>query len=429
MKLLIAPWGDPGRWSETTYRFEGEEYRGRSSLGPLRGKIEPDLTLIVVGDTLGEGSGYTEVKESAGSYVRRCLEEFGIDPEGCRICVLPGTGHFPKKRFRGSPKDFYHLLLKELSEIFLKREPGTDGVEVHLDITHGINYMPVLTYRAVRDVLGILAMFSSVRLTVYNADPLVSRDQDTVLDVNVIESVRVSPLPPQLLPAESRLLLPAGHLSPEEKGELGRYLSREIPSDHPRTVAFLGAVANGLPLAVCTFFPDTDSLREMLERAHGAFEEHVEVRKENERLEVTRRIRIADCFETAVKALLTAELIRGSVGMRPEGGHFSLSFLKKLSEEIFRYDRRFKDRIGKDLKEIEDRTLPGGLGDSWSVLNELWSKPARDTVDSRNFIAHSGFERNAVEIRRTGGEIYLRYREKMVDTVRDLCGRGITADR
>jgi CRISPR-associated protein Csx1 len=422
MKLLLAPWGDPRRWTEVTYRLGGKVREGRTSLGLLEEEIGPDQVLIIVGDTLGEGPTYGDVKESARVCVRERIKDFGLDPDRIRISVLPATGQFPGRRFKGDPKDFYHTLLKELSETLLNLS-GDGDVEVHLDITHGINYMPVLTYRAVRDLLGLLAAFRRVKLRVYNADPFVGGAADTVLDVNVIEDICVEPVPLQTLPETGHLVLPADHLSPEEKKVLGREISRRLRLDVPSVRAFLGAFTNGLPLALCTFFPDAGDLRRTLEEAHSVFEEHTQVREDKEALHVTRRLRMGEGFALSVKAVFLAELIERTLGRRPPGDAVGYSFLKDLSDKVFGYDRRFRDRIGKDLRDIKEKAEEAGLGSGWKVLNELFGGQVKE-VDRRNFIAHSGFERNAVEVCRCEGEIYLRYREDQREKVRDYCTAG-----
>jgi len=43
---------------------------------------------------------------------------------------------------------------------------------VYLDISHGINFMPTLTYRALNEILGVLAHTRRISLEIYNSEPV-----------------------------------------------------------------------------------------------------------------------------------------------------------------------------------------------------------------------------------------------------------------
>ena len=52
--------------------------------------------------------------------------------------------------------------------------------------------MPVLTYRAVKDLLDILSIKNKVKLTVYNSDPYVGREKET-LNIHIVEDINIIP--------------------------------------------------------------------------------------------------------------------------------------------------------------------------------------------------------------------------------------------
>jgi len=119
------------------------------------------MVYILVLDTLShlESENYEdivkEVKEKTESFIK---ENLNID--NYEIIVCPGVGTFPNGKFYGNLVDYYSFALYELSKRF-------DGdLEVHLDLTHGLNYMPVLTYRVVKDLLEIQSIKNNVRLVV-----------------------------------------------------------------------------------------------------------------------------------------------------------------------------------------------------------------------------------------------------------------------
>ncbi len=60
------------------------------------------------------------------------------------------------------------------------------------DATHGINWITILTYRALREILEILSYFYSVNLKVLNSDPFVREGAD-LLNINIIEETKILP--------------------------------------------------------------------------------------------------------------------------------------------------------------------------------------------------------------------------------------------
>jgi len=179
-RICIATWGNPQEWRFAEYYSEDQprrRVRAFSTLNILHEIEQPTKTIIIALDTLADpdkleecGSDYScieaNVREKIGKYL--C----GIEAE---IVVLPGV--FSKREsgrqiiFRSDPqKEFLPLLIYELYDRLL----NVDGeLEVVLDISHGINFMPTLAYRAVTEVAAALAVARTeqVKLRVYQADP------------------------------------------------------------------------------------------------------------------------------------------------------------------------------------------------------------------------------------------------------------------
>ncbi|MFA4661591.1 CRISPR-associated CARF protein Csx1 [Pyrococcus kukulkanii] len=175
MRLLISPWGNFRNWSEVEYHFDGKRMKSKSPLPLLHDAVEPDKTIVILPDTLASDleRAEKEVEEEA----REFLKELGVEAE---VVVIPGTGKFPNGEFLGHPTDACYYLTYRLS-----REIPVKDLEVHLDITHGLNYLTFFTQRALEDLLGILAIGKDVKMTVYNTDPFVKGVNN--LGINVIE--------------------------------------------------------------------------------------------------------------------------------------------------------------------------------------------------------------------------------------------------
>jgi len=71
--------------------------------------------------------------------------------------VAPGIESFPNGVFEGNALDYYYYILAETS-INLLRHPYNE-LETYLDLTHGLNYFTILTYRGIKEVLEIISIF------------------------------------------------------------------------------------------------------------------------------------------------------------------------------------------------------------------------------------------------------------------------------
>ncbi|RLE60673.1 MAG: TIGR01897 family CRISPR-associated protein, partial [Thermoprotei archaeon] len=60
----------------------------------------------------------------------------------------------------------------------------------------------------------------------------------------------------------------------------------------------------------------------------------------------------------------------------------------------------------------------------WRMYNEILGRNIGEP-DARNFLAHSGFEGNVVEVKKENGKLLLRYRQDKLGTIMDLCKKGL----
>ena len=190
--------GDPGRWKEAVYEINGLRVRSKSSTIALltrafsRGRVR---CLIIAADTVaiaGTGSAsrmsYRQIRKAAAKYIKEKLQEILENShvlsteaklprtddiaDAVRISIAPGIGIFDGIEFRGSLALYYiYVLLGSLSLIM---ESGGGELELWLDLTHGVNYMPAITLSAVLDaalVYMLSAKNASLTIKVYNSDP------------------------------------------------------------------------------------------------------------------------------------------------------------------------------------------------------------------------------------------------------------------
>lgn len=103
--------------------------------------------------------------------------------------------------------------------------------------------------------------------------------------------------------------------------------------------------------------------------------------------------------------------------------------IKKLANDLFKFDGRFKNRISNDVSRIERDTGEEDNFD-WKTYNEFYGeygkqadlrKHGKQQPDLRNFLAHSGFERNMVQLKKFEGKVYLKYEDSMINTIKRFC--------
>jgi len=188
--IIISVWGDPAQWGPVKYIVEKEEEKGeievheinekyRSTLGALM-KVYPEAdVLLFISSTLGglsKSKGYREMLEEILSEIK---EKYLKNPEYCAdhdrvdLKILPGIGRFKEgniqKSFIGRIDAFRVAAFICAYEKMVNEKPE----RVILDISHGVNYMPVYVRLSVYTaLLGYLARTGGeVKWQVYNSEP------------------------------------------------------------------------------------------------------------------------------------------------------------------------------------------------------------------------------------------------------------------
>ena len=416
MKLLIAPWGNPFSWKEVRYRFGNTDCTSKTSLCALNQELKPDHILILVGDSLAKSENlikepnYSDIKNSVSKEIRSFLPEkyfSGADAE-IEVCVLPGTGHFPNGSFEGEILDYYYLLLYHLAKFFSQKLPS----EVHLDLTHGLNFMPVLTYRAVKEILQVVSFFRSTQFIAYNADPFTGEPE--VLTLHVVEHTEEpSRFPP---------------LSPYEVNESARFFEKLVVDTHNQKLksvdkkwlkeilTFVGGIIYGLPLVLFTFFVPSEKVFLQLNEALEVYEQKMGIFLEGSRLHLKRRARFLPLFRVLTLTWLLLILFEKENLLKTRQEEVTLEDFETLSRKVFWKDVIYRSRIGTELKNLKN--IKNSFN-SWKFLSELSGRKP-DSPDPRNFFAHAGLEKNALQVCRSESALMLRYAEEKIKNIQSF---------
>ncbi|WP_297508183.1 CRISPR-associated CARF protein Csx1, partial [Thermococcus sp.] len=310
--------------------------------------------------------------------------------------LVPGIGKFEHGTFEGNAMDVYYRALHGLSQVI----PVDGKLEVHFDITHGLNYVTFLVHRALRELLGMRTLTSETLFKAYNSDPFVPK-LSSELGINVIEDVKVEPHPlTEGLPALNEYLVPY-FIEKNALGELKRKLKafELIKSEKRKLEAWIGSVVFGLPLLFAENFPETGPIEEAVDELMKTWESYVEVSNKS----VRRKLAFGRGFGVLVKLAFQARALeKFKLGLPP-----SLDDLYRISGGVFRGANR--ERANVELGKIEDRAIAYALAKrfpDWMPLRDfLGFEKANATIVPRNFLAHAGLEANATEARMEGWNV------------------------
>jgi len=413
MKVLIAPWGNPFEWKETTYVFEGKTVKNLCTLPVLIEAVNPDYIIVIVLDTLAnivnrEGNpkikqrdflNYDEVRTDVEDRVRYFVEEMlRLNFDDLKLIIAPGVGVFENIAVEGDILDYYHYLIYELV-----RTLPVDDATIYLDMTHGINFMPVLTYRALNHLLGLLAYLKDVKLKVLNSEPYprgLPRDsiRNAKLNVRVVEDREIRPKPIMSL------------LEGDEYSKLN---------------AFISSIANAFPLVFTTFYPNINEIGRRINNILDDFYESIEVKGKyiKRRKSLDPNIKTLSKLYYFLRVLSTHAKFKELPKNEP-----TLKELNEISKILFSKLPRIGIVVEEQIKHLEEMLTTNGKPKSylwkekgWKSLRGLFSKSQLSISCSddesralRNFIAHSGFEYNVTMVKADGSDIRFKYKSRKV---------------
>ena len=217
--LIVSIWGDPGGWSKACYRvpeihrvekcklsdivMSENTYSYKCTLGALLEAYRNYISesIVYVADTLAFSrylskyvnsssipehfESYNDIVNCVKLYINSILDNRDyIDPndrDRVEYAILPSVGVYRRDRsgiiaeFTGSPLNYYYGLLFDLySRLSRRRLSGKCVDTIVLDVSHGVNFMPILGFNAVIEAVKLYSLEtqSSVRLVVLNSDPV-----------------------------------------------------------------------------------------------------------------------------------------------------------------------------------------------------------------------------------------------------------------
>jgi len=418
-KILVAIWGNFSAWKDANYRYKNKIYTSSTTLPLLLDTIKPNYTYIILADTLMDKydniftyqEGLARIKNEAGAFIKEKIRSYPtkLKEDNINILILPAVGTFSRSRFVGNPNNFYALVYFELARNILRNlgsklafisENNKPCLELYLDITHGLNFMTMMTYRAVKDILQIIAYFCNVRLIVLNSDPLVGSG-NIDLNINEIEKINVIPAFNFYRYSDTMLLIPSpsGH---EGVNALTKRMDR--------LYAFCSAFLHGLPVYMYYFYekPKEDEIENIVK----LFYDHIEVNV-NGTFEVIQGLNFGESFISLLQGFLLSNLLMVNA---KDDGVVKMDDIERI-KGIFKHSRTILQRLERELGKIK-RVRIGSEFKDYGFYAEANYSP-NDNFDGRNFFAQCGFVHNLIELKREGNTIFIKPKQRFIEEIHE----------
>ena len=279
-------------------------------------------------------------------------------------------------------------------------------MEIILDITHGINFMPTLTYIIVKELAELLSLVvKEVRLRVYNSEPVLqSRNTEDPVIIHEVEDTRMSfrPIHSRL---QSKVLKTYGSNEALENVKKVNKSFKTLIKEHNMN-AFLGAIRNCLPLVLINTAFDPSRLRDAIKETVEIFKENIEVSQQDYGMLIKRKITFDKCFHLFFKTYF----LRSIMDLK-SSEVASLKDLKDITDRFFKgwnpsynlaiieLNKIYKNVVeeaSRDHTRLSDWTL---LADILKECQTRGEGRSNKEVIMRNFIAHVGLLKDYTYVR------------------------------
>lgn len=485
--IYISTWGSPWsvypekyRWQNVNYVLSDEEKCSVSSKTTLsfilRCRSPPPHRFVVIIPSTVIFNPNVESYEELIKHVKDIYRDF-IDQEvgvsslkSLDFIVAPGVGRFTNRYERnnaeeklkldycGSLSNFYYYVYMELSKILVRevldilKKNSEKRLEIILDLSHGINYMPVLTYRAVKDLAGVASIFLEKSiLTVVNSEPVETSGSKT--SIHTVEKI-VDPRPePLALESSKGLLVPEGRCLREYKDKDIEKIRKDIDEMENEIlkiaglktkrdiIVFASSIENGYPLLALTTMPEEVELEKTLDYLRNCFHRFTIVEGIKNRVTKEIKVKYLAKYTTNIpgfiKSLMIAEILKKGRNIQ-KSVEATLETINKIAE-LWKLYRDKTTRITKETYSLKEsiRRKAELCNGSYRSLNEAkgeTDKKSCDYIDKekdrfeRNFFAHAGLERCVTQFKCENPDedkIYLKYSEKHLDSIIDVALKQI----
>jgi len=420
MRVLISVLGDFTSYKEVIYSINNYESKSYISSKVLYEYLKPDITITFIPFTLyhklrkkPKGGRYRELADELLSASQKYVKEFYSEGKNVEFFVAPAVGTFFNhdklvytEKDRGLnlyPNYVYYKIVSELEK--------TEGssVEFHVDLTHGINYMPALLANVITIIANSIG--KQVKLSFYNSDPLAGKFEEKnppTLNINEVSRYVIKP-------KDGMNFITTQFMSIDEN-----YFRKVIQDSNTITEIrkLAKAFQAGLFLLLNYYKKNINEVKRQLEEKLKGIDD-MEVVIEGCKVKYNYSLHHSAYILHAMLSILSKVSLGKDELEAVELTKLAKSYANELSKELLSNEI---DNISDRIKKIEIE-VPNymKLAEILKRIDEEGGKKeeekSSDTPNKRNLIAHGGLERNVTFVRYTGGKLYFKYKnpEKVLD--------------
>jgi CRISPR-associated protein Csx1 len=475
--LLITVWGNPETWTTVEkYKVELPENKAqqaekpyKSTLGPLMDTYNHPKTLLYAPSTLEKPSkdkNYEQLVDEVKQYIASKLNDMLYCPKPSQVetAIAPTIGSFRKNKeiykSKGSIEVYRSYTHITAYNKLMQQKP----TEIIMDLSHGVNYMPTYLRQTTETAIAsyVLAAGNTVKLLVYNSDPVQPRDRDTPIEeatINLVEEKQISQWDAkQILYTQLHLHL----LKPTHQPKpISSPLARPIPEHNKQEWRKLlenimyfvksAELGQSLPLAYLINEINNTNIPELYRIA----ERFAYIRDCSDLIDINDGIivfKYALRYEAALSVTLATSIRSKGWQEKPP---YPLEYIKKISENYMttatarlleNEAKQLEDRVGfvqkylpqykifktpyvklinvgkmhteggrsllddyRDQRPIDEKTVR----EAEKIIMQSDKQAVKEGYDARNLVAHAGLEQNVTLVTVEGGKILLEYREDM----------------
>ncbi|BFI76735.1 CRISPR-associated CARF protein Csx1 [Sulfurisphaera ohwakuensis] len=411
MKILFAPIGDPKNYEEVEYIVNSGKINTNASFKAISESYGVKDVIVYAGLSLCDTGKYKDYQSCVSSIINEVKSKLSLRDE--MLIIVPnvyGNKYVQEDRkitlFSNS---IYYNTLKILEE----RKPN----EIIIDITHGINYMPLLATDSIKlaTYTYMVGEKDKVTIEIFNSEPVIRGNKGPYHISKVYEE--------KVDVRQTLLSILSYFLSADFKNKVANNVLKGVSNCNADLIM---SSANALFSGIFIFLA---SVRKELEECLKAVEEKINIldyRYFRGNLVVDNGIVYKDRLPlelTYVHSLLTIiKKITSGIGMEVKLSDIRLMAEKySTSETIKSIVLNEIDQINKKI-DILDSSFQL-YADILRSADKEEEKGKECEPNKRNLFAHGGFEKNVTYLRKEGNEVYVSYGKCLENVKKHLQSR------
>jgi len=206
--------------------------------------------------------------------------------------------------------------------------------------------------------------------------------------------------------------------APSPKQQIRALCSNLQPDD---LNLFFSSLLHGLLLALISYLPEQTIISNSINNAIELFYGNFKLQWDNNTLSLERTLSLTDHFQAINVAYLILKLLDLS-GIKSQK-EMSLQCMSDLNKIIYKKFPLIQNIIGNELYAI-GKKVENKLINDWQPLISLENK-IKGSPDFRNFMAHTGLEKNITLVKNLNGKPFLKYDETCLNNIKDFARKAI----